>query len=149
MTPDTERNAKRLDYVAYANLAAGALSFVLWALPGPWMIQTMWQVMERMQSRSGGPGSSVMSGIMKTGIVVVVVLFWLFSSVSVVNGYLILKRRRFGTCYALSIISIFGTLFGVVVGIASLAVLSQDRARGLFAVAPAAGSDTSQSPAAN
>ena len=148
MTPDTERNAKRLDYVAYANLTFGALSFLLWALPGPWAIQTMWQIMDRMQSRSGGP--SAMIGIMNAGVVVIVVLFWLFSTVSIVNGYLILKRRRLGTCFVLSCVSIFGTLFGVVVGIISLAVLSQDWARDLFTGASGGtASDTTHQTAAN
>ena len=132
MSPDIERNAKKLDYVAYANLVAGTLSFVLWALPGPWAIQTMWQLMDQMQARHGDSGPTIMIAVMKGGILVVVILFWLFSAVSVLNGYLILKRRRYGTCFALSIISIFGTLFGVVVGIVSLAILGQDWARALF-----------------
>jgi hypothetical protein len=129
----SERNSKRLDYLGYVNVGWGILSMALWALPGPWMIQVSWQILDGRQIPHDPVGASMIT-IMRVGVVLVVILFWLFSLVSLVNGYLILKRRRYRTCIALSGISIVGTPIGLVIGIVSLVMLSQGWAKDLFSL---------------
>jgi hypothetical protein len=130
--PNEETKAKRLNYVAYANIGLGLFSFFAWALPGPCMLRFFWHDLDQtIVGRTDQTLVAIVS-FMKAMTVVVVLCFWIFSIISLVNGYLILKRRRHRLCMILSGISIAGNPLGMIVGVISLVVLNKEWARHLF-----------------
>ena len=132
-----EKSIRRLNLVAYFNIGLGAFSLLAWALPGPWTIHVFWQALERSAVSPGDAFGSAMVSVMKALVVLVVLIFWVLSAVSIANGYLILKRRRHRLCVILSGVSIFGTPLHLILGIISLVALTRDWARSQFgAVAP-------------
>ena len=130
---DQETSAKRLNWVAYTNLGLGVFSLVAWALPGPWAIRFFWQALDQAAAGGTDTFAVIVTGVMKVMAVLVVLCFWVFSGVSLVNGYLILMRRRHRLCLILSGLSALGTPLGLIVGVVSVIVLTQDGVRGLFA----------------
>ena len=127
-----ENRTRRLNYVAYANIGLGMFILFAWALPGPWMVPNFWHGLDQSLAGKTDPVLATFVTLMKAMVVVVIVCFWVFSAVSLVNGYLILKRRRHQLCMILSGVSIAGGPPGMVVGIISLVVLNRDWVRRLF-----------------
>jgi|SRR5215813_9217317 len=132
-TTDDERNARKLNRIAYANIALGLLTFFLWAVPGPGYVPTFWEQIEHEFRGTSDPVAATMATVFKVAIVVVVVAFWLLSILSVTNGILIFKRRRHRLCMILSGVSLLGTPLHLILGILSLVTLNKARARSLFA----------------
>jgi len=98
---DEQKNERRLNRVAYANIALGLLTLFVWAIPGPAMVPSFWQHIDRT-SLANPSSAGTMIVVFKVAIVFFVVLFWLLSAVSLANGFLILKRRRHRLCMILS-----------------------------------------------
>ena len=130
---DDERNAKRLNRIAYANIGLGLLTFFLWAVRGPGYVPTFWQHIDHDFRGTSDPVAATMATVFKVAIVVVVVAFWLLSILSVTNGILIFKRRRHRLCMILPGVSLLGTPFHLILGILSLVTLNNAWARNLFA----------------
>jgi len=126
---DELRNERRLNRVAYANIGLGLLTLFVWAIPGPAMVPSFWRHID--QDFHGQSGTVAM--VIKVTVVIVVVGFWLLSAVSLVNGFLILKRRRHRLCMILSGISLLGTPLNLIVRILSLTALNNPCARNVFA----------------
>jgi hypothetical protein len=139
-------HTRRLRYLGYANVAFGILSFVGWALPGPQTVQHFWAILDGSGAASGDPIFTFFAGVMKAGVVLVVAVFWLTSLVALANGYFILRRRRYRVCLILSGVSVIGTLFGVLLGIVSLVVLTRDWARAQFSDAVQVGNQGVTAP---
>lgn len=130
---DEQRIARRLNRIAYANIGLGLFTLFVWAIPGPGMVPSFWRHIDQDFHVQSDPVGAKFAMFIKIAIVVVVVVFWLLSAVSLTNGILILKRRRHRLCMVLSGISLLGTPFNLIVGIISLVTLSNDGARNLFA----------------
>jgi hypothetical protein len=130
---DEEQRDKRLNRVAYANVGLGLLTLFLWAIPGPGMVPTFWQYIDRDFHSTSEPVVAKIGMALKVVIVLVVVQFWLLSLISLANGFLILKRRRYRLCMIFSGVSLLGTPFHLILGIISLATLGNDWARKRFA----------------
>ena len=130
---DSERHARRLNWIGYANIGLGLFTLFVWAIPGPLMVPSFWQHVEHDFRPQSDPIGAKLAIIVKIAIVAVVVMFWLISAVSLTNGILILKRRRHRACMILSGISLLGTPLNLIVGILSLVTLNNVWARNLFA----------------
>lgn len=130
---DEQRNERRLNRVAYANIGLGLLTLFVWAIPGPAMVPSFWRLIDQDFHGQSDPSAGTISIIFKVVVVFFVVLFWLLSAISLANGFLILKRRRHRLCMILSGLSLLGTPLNLIVRILSLTALSNARARSVFA----------------
>jgi uncharacterized membrane protein YwzB len=130
---EEQRHEKRLNWTAYANIGLGLFTLLAWAIPGPVMAPSLWRNIDQDFHGESDPVVVTMAMVFKVGIVVIVVVFWLLSAVSLTNGVLIPKRTRHQLCMILSGISLLGTPFHLIVGIFSLITLNNDWARKLFA----------------
>lgn len=128
MTNTQRSQSRRVDSLAYANLGSGLLSLVLWAVPAVGTLGEFWSRVDRV---GGNPFVVFLFALVfKVGTLVVVLLFWTSSALFFANGYLMLRRRRFGVCTTLSAILIgLSPIFGWIVGTMSLATLRRDWAR--------------------
>ena len=132
MVFDEQRNERRLNWAAYANIGLGLL-MLLWAVPGAKAIPSFWRDIDQELNGQSDPGAAILAMLIKVLIAVSILLFWPAAAVPLTNGFLILKRKRYRLCRILSGISLLGTPFHLIIGIFSLSLLNKDWAKKLFA----------------
>src|SRR5262249_4631174 len=130
---DAQKHSRRLNRIAYANIGLGLLTLFLWAIPGPAYVPKFWRSIDHDFLGTSDPAAATIATILKAVIVVFVVAFWMLSAVSLANGVLMLKRRRYRLCMIFSGVSLLGTPLHLILGILTLVTLNNAWARDLFA----------------